>query len=79
MDDVDSVSCSFILYGGDTSYALEIRKLAAKCILSDPETFSEGVLGNKPKSYCDWLLNPKNWGGKFYYFYVTNFLGLSYI
>jgi len=56
-------SLSFILYGGDTSYALEIRKLAAKCILGDPETFSEGVLGSKPKNYCDWLLNPRNWGG----------------
>ena len=58
-------SCSFLLYGGDTSLASEVRHLAANCILSDPETFNEAVLGKTATDYCDWLLNPSHWGGMF--------------
>ncbi|XP_065051185.1 ubiquitin thioesterase OTU1-like isoform X2 [Rhopilema esculentum] len=56
-------SLSFLLFGGDTSLASEMRSLAANCIISDPANFNEALLGKPVKEYCDWLLNPSNWGG----------------
>ena len=56
--------CSFLLFDGDTSLASEMRSLAANCIISDPATFNEALLGKPVKEYCDWLLNPSNWGGE---------------
>eukprot|EP00112_Aurelia_sp_Birch-Aquarium-sp1_P015752 Seg3516.2 transcript_id=Seg3516.2/GoldUCD/mRNA.D3Y31 product="Ubiquitin thioesterase OTU1" protein_id=Seg3516.2/GoldUCD/D3Y31 len=56
-------SLSFIIFGGDSSLASEIRNLAAKCIENDSTTFNEAVLGKPTREYCEWLLNPSHWGG----------------
>ena len=33
-------------------------------IASDPDTYSEAVLGKPNAEYCAWIVNPFNWGGE---------------
>lgn len=56
-------SVSFLLFGGDASLASDVRSLAAQCISSDPETFSDAVLERPNKEYCEWILHSDHWGG----------------
>lgn len=41
-----------------------LRKLCADKILSDPDTYSEAVLGRPNAEYATWIQNHFNWGGE---------------
>jgi ribA/ribD-fused uncharacterized protein len=41
-----------------------LRRVCADKIASDPETYSEAVLGMPNAAYCEWITNPFNWGGE---------------
>eukprot|EP00794_Sanderia_malayensis_P016907 gene16907-18613_t len=56
-------SLSFLFFGGDKSLAPEMRKLAAQCISSDPETFNVAVLEKTNEEYCKWIMQSDHWGG----------------
>ena len=50
---------------GDTSCASELRKLIAKCVSSDPQTYNSVFLGQDNSDYCNWIVDKENWGGLF--------------
>ena len=37
--------------------------VVAAAIMSDPETYTEAVLGKPNDEYCRWILKPESWGG----------------
>ena len=37
--------------------------MVAATIMSDPETYSEVLLGRPNDEYCRWILKPESWGG----------------
>lgn len=41
-----------------------LRKVCADKVASDPDMFSEPVLGMPNAQYVDWIQNPFNWGGE---------------
>mmetsp|Transcript_5259 Transcript_5259/g.6841 ORF Transcript_5259/g.6841 Transcript_5259/m.6841 type:complete len:380 (+) Transcript_5259:90-1229(+) len=41
-----------------------LRKICADKIASDQDTYSDAVLGKSNAAYCEWILNPFNWGGE---------------
>jgi len=45
------------------SKAQELRKIVADGIRSDPETYSEAILGMLPAQYIQTILKPTSWGG----------------
>ncbi|XP_057298079.1 ubiquitin thioesterase OTU1-like [Hydractinia symbiolongicarpus] len=47
----------------DTSFANELRQLAATCIAQDPVAYNEAFLGKTNSEYCQWLSQPDHWGG----------------
>lgn len=55
-------SISFVMLN-DTSFASDLRMLAANIIASDPETYSEAFLGKPNWEYCEWLTKKDHWGG----------------
>lgn len=66
MKDDNSCLFSAIAYlfeNHDRNKAPMLRELAAQLILSNPEKYSEGILGKKPESYVNWILKPNSWGG----------------
>lgn len=40
-----------------------LRQSVAREVSSDPQTFNNVFLGMANPMYCDWILNPMNWGG----------------
>ncbi|GAB1606733.1 ubiquitin thioesterase OTU1 [Argonauta hians] len=47
----------------DLSSADHMRKLAARIVMNDPETYSTALLGQENSKYVDWLLKEDSWGG----------------
>ena len=45
----------------------ELRQLAAGIILSNPDRYSEALLGQPGDLYVQWLLKDQSWGGTFMY------------
>ncbi|KAL8589302.1 hypothetical protein ACOMHN_039945 [Nucella lapillus] len=43
--------------------AEELRRVIAGVVSSDPETYSEGFLGQANSKYVQWILNKDSWGG----------------
>ncbi|XP_005987737.1 ubiquitin thioesterase OTU1 [Latimeria chalumnae] len=41
----------------------EMRSLIAQIVLSDPESYSEAVLGKTNQDYCNWIRRDDTWGG----------------
>ncbi|KAG9153807.1 hypothetical protein Leryth_005922 [Lithospermum erythrorhizon] len=60
-------SCLFNAVGyvmeHDRSKAPELREVIAATVVSDPEKYSEAILGKANEEYCAWILNPEKWGG----------------
>ena len=46
-----------------TSFAGDLRMLAANSIASDPTTYNEAFLGKPNWEYCEWLTKKDHWGG----------------
>jgi len=63
----DDNSCLFssvgVVFEQDMGAAARLRQLAADVIRSDPENYSEVVLGRPREEYIKTILNPKSWGG----------------
>jgi len=64
----DDNSCLFRAFGsavlpGDDLTMTELRSLVASAIQSDPETYTQVVLEQKPDDYCRWIQTPDAWGG----------------
>ena len=43
--------------------AEDLRELVAGLILSDPESWSEAMLGRPPEAYAEWIQEKEHWGG----------------
>lgn len=37
--------------------------MIAATVASDPEKYSEAILGKPNEDYCAWIMNPEKWGG----------------
>jgi hypothetical protein len=60
-------SCMFnaVGYGmhGSTSKAGWLRSVVAQEVSSDQQFYSAAFLGMSNAAYCNWIMNPMNWGG----------------
>ncbi|NWY03317.1 OTU1 thioesterase, partial [Nothoprocta ornata] len=58
-------SVSYVVEGGvfDAACAPEMRGLIAHIVASDPEAYSEAVLGKTNQEYCEWIRKEETWGG----------------
>jgi len=54
---------SFVMLN-DTSFADDLRMLAANNIAGDPLTYNDAFLGKPNWEYCEWLTKKQHWGGK---------------
>ncbi|KAL7415955.1 hypothetical protein BDY24DRAFT_380620 [Mrakia frigida] len=63
----DDNSCLFsaigAVFAGGIEQAQEMRKIVARAIERDPETYSEMFLERPPKDYVRTILTDKSWGG----------------
>ena len=53
---------SYLLTSGLTS-PTELRQIVTTGIQTDPDTYSEAVLGQKRDEYCRWISMDSSWGG----------------
>nr|XP_020633577.1 ubiquitin thioesterase OTU1 isoform X3 [Pogona vitticeps] len=58
-------SVYYVVEGGvyDPGCAPEMRNLIAQIVASDPESYSEAVLGKTNQEYCEWIRREDTWGG----------------
>ncbi|KAM8975510.1 ubiquitin thioesterase OTU1 [Pelodytes ibericus] len=58
-------SVFYVVEGGiyDPDQAPELRSLIASIVSSDPEKYSEAVLGKSNEEYCAWIQREDTWGG----------------
>lgn len=58
-------SIYYVVEGGvyDPGCAPEMRNLIAQIVASDPESYSEAVLGKTNQEYCEWIRREDTWGG----------------
>lgn len=47
----------------DVSNAGKLRQVIAKVVSTDPDTYSEAILGRPNKEYVRWIMNSDSWGG----------------
>ncbi|KAI8911063.1 ubiquitin thioesterase OTU1-like protein [Gorgonomyces haynaldii] len=63
----DDNSCLFrsisYLMTKDPEQHADYRQLVANVIMSDPDRYNAVFLGRSNQEYCQWILNPKSWGG----------------
>lgn len=61
----DDNSCMFnaIVYAMKSESVEDLRAICAAMIKSDPEKYSEIVLGKSNQAYSDWIKRPNSWGG----------------
>lgn len=58
--------------------ALNLRRLAASLVLSDPIAYTEAVLGMIPDEYAQWIINPQHWGGGIELAVFSNFFAIEF-
>lgn len=66
MDDDNSClfsAIAYIMYDRDRSLANSLRLLAANIIESQPQVYSEAILGKPPVEYAKWIRRSESWGG----------------
>ena len=54
---------SYLIFGPGIDSMHELRSLVASTIQSDPETYSDAVLGKPREDYCKWIQTEYSWGG----------------
>jgi len=63
----DDNSCLFssigVVFEQDIGASARLRQLVADAIRTDPETYSEVMLGRPREDYIKTILNPSSWGG----------------
>ncbi|CBJ33311.1 OTU-like cysteine protease [Ectocarpus siliculosus] len=42
----------------------ELRQMITEAVRGSPEVYNEGILGKQPEEYCNWISDPKSWGGE---------------
>ena len=74
-------SCLFravaYLTSQDRAGGAALRRIVADAVLSDPERFSEPVLGRPPSEYADWILLDNSWGGAIELAILSEKLGIE--
>ncbi|KFO19652.1 ubiquitin thioesterase OTU1 [Fukomys damarensis] len=58
-------SVYYVVEGGvlNPACAPEMRRLIAQIVASDPDFYSEAILGKTNQEYCDWIKRDDTWGG----------------
>ncbi|XP_032898877.1 ubiquitin thioesterase OTU1 [Amblyraja radiata] len=58
-------SVHYVVEGGvcEPTCAPEMRNLIAQIVASDPESYTEAVLGKSNSDYCNWICQNDTWGG----------------
>ncbi|KAM4860881.1 ubiquitin thioesterase OTU1 isoform 1-T1 [Thomomys bottae] len=58
-------SVYYVVEGGvlNPACAPEMRRLIAQIVASDPDFYSEAILGKTNQEYCDWIRRDDTWGG----------------
>lgn len=58
-------SVHYVVEGGvlNPACAPEMRRLIAQIVASDPDFYSEAILGKTNEEYCDWIKRDDTWGG----------------
>jgi len=54
---------SYVLENKAKDKVSYLRNLIAKEIMSDPNSYNEGILGKKPADYQKWIKDNNSWGG----------------
>ncbi|CAL7938918.1 unnamed protein product [Xylocopa violacea] len=71
-------SVGYVLSGKvDPSCASYMREIIANAVASDPEEYSEAILGRPNPEYCKWILKPESWGGAIELSILSKFYGLE--
>ncbi|KAJ8668333.1 hypothetical protein QAD02_009996 [Eretmocerus hayati] len=71
-------SVGFVLSGKvDPSCATLMREIISNAVSSDPEQYSEAILGKPNKEYCEWIMKPNSWGGAIELSILSQFYGLE--
>lgn len=58
-------SVYYVVEGGvlNPACAPEMRRLIARIVASDPDFYSEAILGKTNQEYCEWIKRDDTWGG----------------
>lgn len=58
-------SVYYVVEGGvlNPACAPEMRRLIAQIVASDPDFYSEAILGKTNQEYCEWIKRDDTWGG----------------
>lgn len=71
-------SVGYVLNGKvDTSCGTFMREIIANAVASNPDEYSEAVLGQSNPDYCKWILQPDSWGGAIELSILSKFYGLE--
>lgn len=71
-------SIGYVLNGKvDPTCGQYMRKIIAEAVGSDPETYSEAILGKPNKDYCTWIQKTDSWGGAIELSILSNFYGME--
>lgn len=73
-------SVGYVLNGSiDSNCSGFMRELIANAVASDPEEYSEAILGKPNKSYCEWIMKPDSWGGGIEVSILSKFYGIEIV
>jgi hypothetical protein len=50
-----------------------MREIIAEAVRSDPQNYSEAVLGKKPEDYCAWIRTSEVMLYYYYFYHTTQF------
>jgi ubiquitin thioesterase OTU1 len=63
----------------DSGPAAFMREIIAEAVQSDPENYSEAVLGRPAKDYCKWIKGKEAWGGAIELAILSSFYGFEIV
>lgn len=75
-------SVYYVVEGGvlNPACAPEMRRLIAQIVASDPDFYSEALLGKTNQEYCDWIKRDDTWGGEqLKYRFCLIFINVKYV
>ncbi|XP_018322484.1 ubiquitin thioesterase OTU1 [Agrilus planipennis] len=73
-------SLNFVLSGilrDSSEVAPYMRQIVSHSVLSEPDTYSEAILGKPNDEYATWILNEKSWGGAIELSVLANYYGVE--
>lgn len=59
-------SVGYCIYGSarGRKAAPTLRTIICEAVMTNPDVFSEPVLGKEPFEYCQWIMDPQKWAGE---------------